>query len=107
MTDQPTPAAPPPPQSTTPPPAAASTNGLAVAALVLGVLALVFFWLPFLGWIPAVLGLVFGLIALQRPDGRGMAMAGAVCSGIALAIKIWFWVALLGFFGVMAAHHTW
>jgi hypothetical protein len=100
-------APPPPPTQTTgaPPPSVASTNGLAVAALVLGILALVFFWLPFLGWIPAVLGLVFGLVAMQRPDGRGMAIAGVVCSGIALALKIWFWIAVLGFFGAVAAHH--
>ncbi len=111
MTDEPTPAAapaptPPPAQTINiQPPAAAPSNGLAVTALVLGILALVFFWLPFLGWIPAILGLIFGLIAMQRNEGRGMAVAGVVCSAIALAIKIWFWIALLGFFGAVAAHH--
>ena len=100
------PPAPPAPPVSLQSPAMQPTNGMAVAALVLGILALVFFWLPFLGWIPAVLGLVFGLIAMQQQaGGRGMATAGVVCSAIALAIKVWFWVALIGIFGAVAAHH--
>jgi hypothetical protein len=34
-----------------------------------------------------------------------MAVAGVVCSGIALALKIWFWIAVVGFLGAVAAHH--
>jgi hypothetical protein len=92
-----------------PTPSAPPTNGLAVAALVLGILALFFFWIPFLGWIPALIGLVLGLVALQRPEGRGMAVGGVVCSAIALAIKIWFWVMVIGAFGAFHAfhHHYW
>ncbi len=112
MTDETSPGAATPPPSQTinvPPPVVAPTNGLAVAALVLGILALVFFWLPFLGWIPAILGLIFGLVALQHPEGRGMAVGGVVCSAIALAIKVWFWIAFVGFLGAVGAahHHGW
>ena len=105
----PTPAAAPPPTQTIniQAPAAAPSNGLAVAALVLGILALLFFWIPFLGWIPVILGLVFGLVALQRPESRGMALAGVICSAIALAIKVLFWIALAGIIGAAASagHH--
>jgi hypothetical protein len=109
MSDQSTPGAAPAP---TPPPAqtfniqappVAPSNGLAVASLVLGIIALVFFWLPLLGWIPVILSIVMGLIALQQPYGRGMAMAGLICGGIALVIKMLFWVMLLGIFGAAAS----
>ena len=85
-------------------PAAPPTNGLAIASLVLGIIALCFFWIPFLGWIPVLLGLILGLVALGRPYGRGMAIAGAVCSGVALAIKLIFWLVLIGIFGAAATH---
>ena len=63
----------------------AAVNGVAVAALVLGVLC----------FLPAV-GLVLGLVALRRikrrgERGRGMAVAGAVLSSAGLAL----WVAAL------------
>ncbi|MGC3001892.1 DUF4190 domain-containing protein, partial [Streptomyces sp. G35A] len=58
----------------------AAVNGVAVAALVFGVLC----------FLPAV-GLVLGLIALRRTGrraerGRGMAIAGAVLSSLGLAL---------------------
>ena len=107
MTDQttPAPATPPPPQINVQP--AAEPNGLAVASLVLGIIAIFTFWVPFLGWVPVVLGLVLGLIALSQPYGRGMAIAGVICSGLALAVKLVFWVFFLGVLGAMgiARHH--
>ncbi len=78
--------------------AAPAGNGLAVASLVLGILALVTVWIPILGmiaWILAPLGLVLGLVALSKPIGRGMAIAGAVCSGLGLLGCI-AWVLLIG-----------
>jgi hypothetical protein len=61
------------------------TDGFATAALVLGLLG-------FIG-ICAILGVVFGLVALNRigtsgRGGRGMAIAGTVIGGVWLAITI-------------------
>lgn len=91
------PAAPPPPVAAPPmgSPGAQPTNGLAIAAMVLGIIALCGFWIPFLGWIPAIVGLVLGLMALQQPYGRGMAITGVVCSALAMLIKVWFWLAII------------
>ena len=105
MTDEATPAesAPPPtpptppPVSPAPPPYAQPTNGLAIASMVLGIVALFTFWMPLLGWIPAIVGLVLGVVALQRPQGRGMAIAGVVCSGLAMLSKVFVWLAILHF----------
>lgn len=67
-------------------PAAPKANGMAVAALVLGITG-------FLCCIPAILALVFGYISKGQIDksngtqgGRGMAVAGIVLG--------WVWVGL-------------
>jgi|HubBroStandDraft_1064217.scaffolds.fasta_scaffold548905_1 hypothetical protein len=82
------------------------TNALAIASLVLGIVSLFLFWIPFLGWVPVIAGLAMGLIALQRPYGRGMAIAGVICSGVTLAIKVWFWMAIIGILGMAVHHHA-
>ncbi len=73
-------------------------NGMAVAALVLGILGVVFviilFFFPFVGLILGVLGVIFGFIGRNRAQQnpaigrRGMAMAGLICGVIAIAIAI-------------------
>jgi hypothetical protein len=69
-----------------PPLAARKTNGLAIAALVCGICG-------FLYLVPAILGVVFGIIALRQirrdeSDGRGMAIAGIITGGAWLAFVV-------------------
>lgn len=82
---------PPPPAPVSQPPAAppprASTNGMAVASLVLGIL-----WL---WWLGSVLALVFGYIARRQIDsaehaagGRGLAVAGIVLGWVGVATLV-------------------
>jgi hypothetical protein len=71
-----------------------STNGLAIAALVLGIL-----WLY---WVGSILAVIFGHIALSQIDhsrqrGRGLAIAGLVLGYVGLALF------LLVIFGVVLA----
>jgi membrane-bound ClpP family serine protease len=88
------PAQPVPPQ----PPAASlrPRNGLGVAALVIGVASLVagisFVLFP-LALVGGLVGLILGIIALARANDRGatntgQAIAGVVCSALALVIAI-------------------
>lgn len=75
-------------------------TGLAIASLILGVFAICTVWIPFVGlvaWILAPLGLILGLVALKRPvgPGRGVAIAGVVCSAIGLLGCIG-WIVLIG-----------
>lgn len=75
-------------------------TALAVASLVLGVFSICTVWIPFVGliaWILAPLGLILGLVALKRPTGpgRGVAIAGVVCSAIGLLGCVG-WVVLIG-----------
>ena len=66
--------------------------GLAVAALVLGIVA---FIAPVLGLIAAILALVFGVKAKNRIDasrgaltGSGVAIAGIVCGAVGIAVAL-------------------
>lgn len=79
-------------------PARRSTNGFAIAALVLGIVGVVF--VPpslgiFLFMIPGVLALVFGYIARSHikqydQDGAGMATAGIVLGYVAVGLYLIF-----------------
>lgn len=71
------------------PGAAPRSNGMATAALVLGIAACVFFWTVFGGIVLGLLGLILGVIAARRARGphgrhRGMAVAGAVLGALGL-----------------------
>jgi hypothetical protein len=78
---------------------APATNGMAVAAMVLGILGVMM--IPFLG---AILALVFGYLAKGsidrsegREGGRGMAVAGIVLGYVGLVVGL-FWVAYFVWF---------
>jgi hypothetical protein len=76
----------------------ADGTGMAAASLILGILSILFVWIPFVGlvsWVLAPTGLVLGLVAMKRPFGKGMAIAGSICSGIGLLGCIG-WVVLIG-----------
>lgn len=70
----------------TPKPAATTgpqpTNGLAIAALVTGIIAVVTGWTPFWGLIIGAAAIILGAIGLRKPGGRGMSIAGIVTGGI-------------------------
>jgi hypothetical protein len=63
-------------------------KGLGVAALVLGIAAIITLLLCGLGAIVAVAGIIIGIIAVVQNNGRGMAVAGLVLSTVTLAAAI-------------------
>lgn len=76
-------------------PTATGRNGLAVAALVLGIVGLATSWMPYLfviGAIAAVLAISFGIAGLRRSaatsSGRGPAIAGLITGGIAVPAAV-------------------
>ena len=86
------------------PPAQRSTNELAIASLVLGIVGIPFV-LPSLGivvfLVPAILALVFGYVARKQitqrgQDGAGMAKAGIVLGSVAIGLYVIF--IIIGFF---------
>jgi len=64
-----------------------STSGMAVAALVCGILGLL---IPFVGLLLALLGIIFGGVGMAQTSrdpylgGKGMAIAGLVCGILGL-----------------------
>jgi hypothetical protein len=87
---------PPPPWTQYPPPPRAS-NGKATAALILGIVSIVFFWTSIFDVVPVVLAIVFGSIAINdskrsNGTGRSMAVSGIVCGVIGALLAITFTV---------------
>lgn len=71
------------------------TNSLAVAGLILGILSVPLFWLPFFDQVFALLGLIFSLVGLAqtkkesaRQTGRGLAVVGIILSGLGLLMGL-------------------
>lgn len=82
------------------------TNGLAITSLVLGIVAVLITWIPvvgLLGTLMALIGLVLGIIALRKPGGRGLAIAGLVCAGVSLAITALYMFGMVALIGAAAA----
>ena len=76
-----------PPVSTSQPAVARSTNGLAIAAMVLGIV-----WVY---WVGSILALVFGYVAKGQIDqsggrqgGKGMAIAGIVLGWVGIGTLV-------------------
>lgn len=100
MSDTPPPPPPPPPPPATPPPpmpaqpgggAAASTNGFAIASLVLGILGIVTCGYTF--FIAPLLAVIFGVIAKRQiaergQGGQGLAQWGFILGLIGLVVSI-------------------
>ena len=79
-------------------PQQASTNGLSVAALVVGIVAFVSGWVPLWGVLVGVAALVLGILALKKTNGKGMAIAGIVTGGLGaltgILVTIFFVISL-------------
>ncbi|WP_246238187.1 hypothetical protein [Alkalicoccus luteus] len=74
------------------------TNGMATAALVLGIIGLVIGIVPFIGWFVMplwILAVVFGIIGMQKEIKKGMALTGVILGGITILYKIGFWVLMI------------
>jgi hypothetical protein len=87
----------PPVPSSTPPGHAAngSSNGIAVAALVCGIVSVVVGWIPVLfaiGAVLAVLAIIFGIVGLRRARSsgrrRGLAITGLVTGSIGVPVAV-------------------
>ncbi|MGJ0203087.1 DUF4190 domain-containing protein [Leucobacter sp. gxy201] len=77
-------------------PAPAASKGLAITALILGIVGvvggLIFGWLPFVGGIITILvgaaAVVLGFIALNKRQSKGMSLTGLIMGGVAVLIGI-------------------
>jgi len=70
-------------------------NGVGTAGFVLAVCALIFGWVPVLGWLLWILGLILSIVGLTR-NPKGLAIAGLVISLIGIILLIAVFGAILG-----------
>lgn len=77
-----------------------STNGLAIAALIVGIVAAVSGWAPIWGVLVGVAAIVLGALALKKATGKGMAIAGIITGAVgtlwSLIVTAFFIIALAG-----------
>lgn len=73
-----------------------SSNGFAVASLVLGIVSVIFsVLLPFITLPASVVGLIMGIMAMKRPYGKGMSIAGIVLNSLGILSSILFLIAYI------------
>src|SRR5690625_1003702 len=75
-------------------------NGMAITALILGVVSIVLSWIPFIPYITAILAIVFGFLGLRIPTQKVLGIIGIVLGAATFILKIGFWIML--FLGIAA-----
>lgn len=65
------------------------TNGMAIAGLVLGIVSCALFWIPFLGIVAGIVGLILAIMSRKNcaPGQTGMATAGLVLAIVGLCVS--------------------
>lgn len=77
-------------------------KGLSIAAMVLGIVAVVFCCVWYLSIPCAILAIIFGIIGKKR-DGKGMAIAGLVLGIVAIALYVLAIAGIASLFGITAS----
>jgi hypothetical protein len=89
------------------PPQQPQTNGLAVAALVCGIIALLLSWIPLINFLSIILGVaavITGIMGIRRANDprygqRGLAIGGLATGGVALVVAIAMLAFVVSVFG--------
>lgn len=76
-----------------------ANSGMAVASLILGIVSWFTVWFFGLGFVAAILGVIFGHIGMaQHRGGRGLALAGLIISYGAIVFVVLFFIVIFGVF---------
>jgi hypothetical protein len=78
----------PPPAPQSGAPVAPAPKGLAIAALIVGIVAFLAGLVPFLGIILGLVGLALGIIALVKRQPKSLALTGTILAGVAVVVSI-------------------
>jgi hypothetical protein len=87
-------------------------SGFGVAALVLGIVALLLCWIPYINIVCTILAFIFGIIGIVKKSGKGQAIAGLVLSILAAIPTVVVMILLnviygaLGWFGAHVDNAT-
>ena len=93
----------PPPASpyVAPAPGAGPKQGLSLASFILGLVGLVFSWVPILGFLAAVAAVILGFIAKakEKQAPKWMWIVGVIAGFVAVVISL---IVLIGFIALIA-----
>lgn len=78
------------------------TNGLAISSLVIGIVAIVFCWVPIFDVVLSVPAFILGILGVSKANqtggsGKGLAISGIVLGAIATAVTLLVIVLYLAF----------
>lgn len=74
-----------------PPEAPKGGAGLGIASMVLGIISLVLFCIPYICFPGGIISIILGGVNLAKKNpGKGMAIAGLVCSIVSIGLYIIF-----------------
>ena len=77
-------------------------KGFAITSLVLGIVSLVLFCIPYLAILCAIAAIVFGVIGLKKA-GKGMAIAGLILGIVALILYVFVILGSIALVGMSAS----
>ncbi|WP_105035407.1 DUF4190 domain-containing protein [Cryobacterium aureum] len=63
-------------------------GGIVVAALIVGISAFVIGWIPIVGLLLGVAGIILGILAMRRPGGKSFGLAGLIGSSLAVLANV-------------------
>jgi len=70
------------------------SNGIGIAGFILAILSLFLGWIPFIGWVMWLLGLIFSAVGISKAKkikkGMGLSVAGLVISLLGVILLILF-----------------
>ena len=75
------------------------TNGVGTAGFIMSLIAIFVGWIPILGWLVWLLGLIFSFVGVFK-NPKGMAIAGLVISLIGIILLIFVFGAILATAGL-------
>jgi len=69
---------------------AGKSSGMAIAGLIMGIFTLIFCWVPVVGFILGILGLIFSIAGIAKKNGgaKGAAIAGLVLTIIGAIVSV-------------------
>ncbi|MDJ0338636.1 hypothetical protein [Cryobacterium sp. PH31-O1] len=63
-------------------------RGIVLAALIVGISAFVTGWIPVVGLLLGLTGIVLGVVALRKPEGKSFGFAGLIGSALAVLTNV-------------------
>ncbi len=76
-----------------------ASNGMSIASMVLGIIGIIMFCIPYFAIPAAIVGLILGIVSIRtHKGGRGMAIAGLILSIIALLFGLLIVVSMFSLF---------